>query len=99
MKKKKKQTGQMHQRKVDKMIKSAEESGGLLQKSRSQRCGGEEYKVPLDVTKETRRNCGILGEGGTEWQMAATSLHDDVLLDESETDCNDADVDSLVASP
>ena len=37
-------------------------------------------KVP-DLTKRNeRRNCGILGEGGAEWQMAATSLHDDVLL-------------------
>ena len=27
-----------------------------------------------------RRNRGVLGEGGAEWKMAATSLHDDVLL-------------------
>ena len=31
-----------------------------------------------------RKNCGILGEGGTEWKIAATSLHDDVLLDSEE---------------
>ena len=27
-----------------------------------------------------RRNRGVGGEGGAEWEMAATSLHDDVLL-------------------
>ena len=30
------------------------------------------------------RNCGIFGEGGTKWKVAATSLHDDVLLDTEE---------------
>ena len=45
-------------------------------------CDGFHPKVPLDLTKETRgRNRGVLGESGTEWQMVATSLHDDVLLD------------------
>ena len=29
-------------------------------------------------------NRGVLGEGGAEWKMAATSLHDDVLLDSEE---------------
>ena len=39
-------------------------------------------EVPLDLTKETRgENRGVSGEGGTEWHMAATSVHDDVLLD------------------
>ena len=33
----------------------------------------------LDKRNE-RRNFGILGEGRTEWQTAATSLHDDVFL-------------------
>ena len=28
-----------------------------------------------------RRRSGVLGEGGTVWEMAATSLHNDVLLD------------------
>ena len=37
----------------------------------------------LDKRNE-RRNCGILGEGGTEWQTATTSLHNDVLLDSQE---------------
>ena len=42
-------------------------------------------KVPLDLTKsDERKSCGILGEGGTEWQTAATSLHDDVLPDSLE---------------
>ena len=35
----------------------------------------------LDRRNKRRRNCGSLGEGGAEWKMAATSLHDDVLLD------------------
>ena len=46
------------------------------------RCDGFHPKVPLDLTKETRGdNCEVLREGGAEWQMAATSLYDDVLLD------------------
>ena len=33
-------------------------------------CDGFHPKVPLHLTKETkRRNCGVLGEGG-EWKMA-----------------------------
>ena len=44
-------------------------------------CCGFHSKVLLDLSEETRRtNCGVLGEGGAEWNMAATSLHDDVLL-------------------
>ena len=31
-----------------------------------------------------RSNCGILGESGAEWQMAATSVHNDVFLDSEE---------------
>ena len=67
-------------------------------------CDGFHPKVPLDLTTETEReSCGILGEGGTERTMAATSLHDDVLLDseechEREADCACAHVDSLVGS-
>ena len=34
----------------------------------------------LDKGNE-RRDCRVLGEGGTDWQMAATSLRNDVLLD------------------
>ena len=38
-------------------------------------CDGFHPKVPLDFTKETRgEHRGVLGEGGTKWQMAATSL-------------------------
>ena len=45
-------------------------------------CDGFHPKVPLDLTQETRKgNCRVPGEGGTEWEMAAASLHDDVLLD------------------
>ena len=46
-------------------------------------CDGFHPKVPLDLTNK-RRNCRVDGEGGTEWQMAATSLHDDVPLDSEE---------------
>ena len=31
--------------------------------------------------RNERRNRGVLGEGGTEWQMAAASLHNDVVFD------------------
>ena len=42
-------------------------------------------KVPLDVTKETRGEIvEFLERGGAEWQMAATSVHNDVLLDSEE---------------
>ena len=56
----------------------------------------------LDKRNEWR-NCGIYGESGAEWQVAATSMHNDVLPDseechELEADCADADVDTLVGS-
>ena len=43
----------------------------------------------------------LLEKGGADWKMAATSIHDDVLLDseechERETNCADADVDTLL---
>ena len=45
-------------------------------------CDGFQPKIPLDLSRETR---GILmeffGEGVTVWEMATTSLHDDVLPD------------------
>ena len=45
-------------------------------------CEGFHPQVLLNLTKETRgENCGVLGEGGAERKMAATSLHHDVLLD------------------
>ena len=47
-------------------------------------CDGFHPEVLLDLTKETRGNCGVLGEGGTKWKVAATSLHNDVLLDTEE---------------
>ena len=45
-------------------------------------CDGFHPKSSSGLDKrDERKSCGILGEGGTELQMAATSLHDDVLLD------------------
>ena len=40
----------------------------------------DEIAVGFDESNK-RRSGGILGEGGTVWEMAATSLHNDVLLD------------------
>ena len=48
-------------------------------------CDGFHPKVSLDLTKDKRRNRGVLGEGGTKCDMAAASLHDDVLLDTEES--------------
>ena len=31
-----------------------------------------------------RRNRAVLGDGGAEWKVSATSMHDDVLLDSEE---------------
>ena len=31
-----------------------------------------------------RRHSGALGKGVEEWKMAATSMHDDILLDSEE---------------
>ena len=46
-------------------------------------CDGFHPKVLLDLAEETRREVvgGILGEGGAEWEMDATSLHNYVLPD------------------
>ena len=45
-------------------------------------CDGFTPKSPpgCDKRKE-RRNSGVLGKGEAEWKLAATSMHDDVLLD------------------
>ena len=66
-------------------------------------CDGFHPKVPLDLTKETRGEIVELLDKLEQWQMAATSLHNDVLLDseecyECEADCACADVDTLVGS-
>ena len=37
-------------------------------------------KVPLDLTRETRGSGGVLVEGGTEWEVATASLHNNFLL-------------------
>ena len=55
------------------------------------------------IQRNKRSNLRVLGEGEAEWKIAPTSMHDDVLLDseethKQETDCADADVDSLVGS-
>ena len=82
----------------------SEKASRLYKENTGVGCDGFHPKVPLDLTKETRgENHRVLGEGGTEWQMAATSLPDDILLDSSEchereTNCADADVDTLVGS-
>ena len=48
-------------------------------------CDGIPPKSPFGFDKRNeRRNCRVLREGGGEWQMAATSLHNDVLLDSQE---------------
>ena len=48
-------------------------------------CDGFHPKVPLDLTKETREEIvAFLREGGAEWKVAATSMHNDVLLDSEE---------------
>ena len=67
-------------------------------------CEGFHPNVPLGFDKRNKmRNRRVLGEGGADLQMAATSLYDDVFLDteechEREANCVDADVDSLVGS-
>ena len=76
---------EMHQHKVAQMRKSAEGSAGLLQKITAKTgvgCDGLYPKVHLDLTRSNKsRHRGISGEDGAEWQMAAKSLYDDVLLD------------------
>ena len=46
-----------------------------------------ESSLGLDRRNE-RGNCGILGESGAEWLMAASSLHTDVFPD-SEEECHE----------
>ena len=47
-------------------------------------CYGFHPKVPGLDKRNEGRNRGVLGEGGTKWKVAATSMHDDVLLDTEE---------------
>ena len=50
------------------------------------------------MTKETKVEIvDFFGEGGAEWKMAATSMHDDVLLDP--VALTPTLIDSLVGSP
>ena len=51
-----------------------EEVSGLYKAKTGVGCDRFHPKVPLDLTK-------VLGKGEAEWQMAAISLHGDVLLD------------------
>ena len=63
-----------------------EKASRLYKAKTGVRCDGFHPIVPLECnTRDERNSCGILGEGGTEWQMAATSLHDDVFLDTDES--------------
>ena len=53
--------------------------------------------------RNKRRSGGELGEGGTVWELAATSLHNDVLLDSAKchdwaASCAHAYDDALVGS-
>ena len=41
-------------------------------------------KSPPGFDKRNKRSGGILGKSETKWEMDATSLHDDVLLDTEE---------------
>ena len=70
-------------RKLDKALPRLKE-GDLEKASRMKAktggCDGFHPKVLLDLTKETSY-CGILGDGGAEWQIPATGLHNDVLSD------------------
>ena len=43
-------------------------------------------KGPTGLDERNKKRNGVLGEGEAEWKMAATSLHDDVLLDTEEGD-------------
>ena len=66
-------------------------------------CVGFHTKSPLELTRNMRRSGGVIGKGGAEWEMAGTSLHNNVLLDteechEREADCAYADVATLVGS-
>ena len=61
-----------------------EEASRLYEAKTGVRCDGFHPKVPLDLTtRNKRRNCGVLREGG------APSLHDDVFLDTEE--CHERD--------
>ena len=44
-------------------------------------CDGFHPTVLFNLTKRDEgRNCGVPGEGGAEWKVAATSMHNDVLF-------------------
>ena len=67
-------------------------------------CDSLHPRVPLDLKKETRGEIvEFLENVGAEWKMAATNMHDDVLLDSQECHVRDhlrvhAHVCSLVGS-
>ena len=49
------------------------------------RCVGFSSKSLVGFDERNKRRIGgFLGKGGTVWEMAATSLHSDVLLDSEE---------------
>ena len=46
------------------------------------RCDEEVQNASTRLNKRNaRRNRGVFRQGGAEWKVAATSMHDDVLLD------------------
>ena len=47
-------------------------------------CDGFHPTFLLYLTRNERRNRRVSGEGGAEWEVAATSLYNDVLLDTEE---------------
>ena len=48
-------------------------------------CDGFHPEASLGLdTRNKRINCGIRRNSGAKWQVAATSLHDDVVLDTEE---------------
>ena len=51
-------------------------------------CDGLHPKVPLGFDERNEeKHRRVSGEGGAEWEVAATSLYNDVLLDTEE--CNE----------
>ena len=64
-------------------------------------CDGFHPKVLVDLSQEMRRNGEVLREGGAVWEMAATTLHDDFLVDSEELhepkpQCTFSHLDSVV---
>ena len=62
------------------------EKGSRLYKAKTGvGCDGFHPKSPGFDKRNEWRNRGVLGEGGTKWKVAATNMHDDVVLDTEES--------------